>query len=105
MSNPIVTIQDVQKVANLGRLSQDPEQLTKALKDLQSTLKMVEQISNIDTTGISPHTAFGVINLDSLRSDIPPVDNTSYQRIRSNIINGFPNRQGDLLQLSTRIVE
>jgi aspartyl/glutamyl-tRNA(Asn/Gln) amidotransferase C subunit len=103
----LVTIDDVKKVANLGRLYKTSTNLdnTSSQKDLNSILEMVQKLSTLDLSKYSPHTAFKVIGLNELRKDEPNNNTEEYSRVRQNIINNFPSRQGDLLQLPIRIIE
>jgi aspartyl/glutamyl-tRNA(Asn/Gln) amidotransferase C subunit len=103
----LVTIDDVKKVANLGRLykTSSDDQNQKPQKDLNSILEMVQKLSSLDLSKYSPHAAFKIIGLDELRSDEPNNEIEEYARVRQNIINNFPARQGDLLQLPIRIIE
>jgi aspartyl/glutamyl-tRNA(Asn/Gln) amidotransferase C subunit len=103
----LVTIDDVKKVANLGRLYKTSTDQDNAgpQKDLNSILEMVQKLSALDLSKYSPHAAFKVIGLDELRKDEPNNNTEEYARVRQNIINNFPSRQGDLLQLPIRIIE
>jgi aspartyl/glutamyl-tRNA(Asn/Gln) amidotransferase C subunit len=103
----LVTTDDVKKVANLGRLyktSTDEDNLAPQ-KDLNAILEMVQKLSKLDLSKFSPHAAFKVISISELREDEPNNSTEEYQRVRQNILNNFPTRQGDLLQLPIRIIE
>ncbi len=103
----LVTTDDVKKVANLGRLYKNStdEDNFGPQKDLNSILEMVQKLSRLDLSQYSPHAAFKVIGISDLRDDEPNNENEEYARVRLNIINNFPARQGDLLQLPIRIIE
>ena len=103
----LVTTDDVKKVANLGRLYQTStdDQNLGPQRDLNSILEMVQKLSQLDLSKYSPHAAFKVINLHELRTDEPNNNTEEYARVRLNILNNFPARQGDLLQLPIRIIE
>ena len=55
MSEPIqISIEDVRKVATLARLSLDDARLEKLAGQLGSILEYVDQIGQVDVTGIEP---------------------------------------------------
>ncbi|RLA09725.1 MAG: Asp-tRNA(Asn)/Glu-tRNA(Gln) amidotransferase GatCAB subunit C [Gammaproteobacteria bacterium] len=49
-----VSHSDVKQAAHLARIGLDPVQIDHHLQDLQQILKLVEQISAVDTDGIEP---------------------------------------------------
>ncbi len=102
-----ITLQDVKKVANLSRLSTNlmDETATKFQKNLNDILHYANKLLAVDTTGYSPHSTIATVGINNLRDDTTDSDTTDYQRIRQNILNNFPVRQGDFLQLPVRIVE
>ena len=106
MSNSI-TDTDVQKVANLSRLSTSLplEPTSRFQKNLSDVLEYADLLSAIDTTGYSPHTTISIVGISDLRADETDYGTEEYMRVRTNILNNFPVRQGDLLQLPIRIVE
>jgi aspartyl/glutamyl-tRNA(Asn/Gln) amidotransferase C subunit len=107
MSNNTITVSDVQKVSNLSRLSPNlPEIIaTKFQKNLSDVLNYADQLSRIDTSNYSPHTTISTVTICDLRDDATEYGTVDYLRIRNNILNNFPARQGDFLQLPVRIVE
>jgi aspartyl-tRNA(Asn)/glutamyl-tRNA(Gln) amidotransferase subunit C len=95
-----ITKDTVAKVAKLARLTQNPsdEFLDKYSTELNSIIGYIDSLQEVDTKGISPMDGVRVITIDRLRADT--VDKSEdYQRVRKNIINNFPTRQGDLLVL------
>lgn len=101
MSSTVLDPATVRKIAHLARLSQDPspEFLDKYGRELGAILEYMEQLQELDTSGIDPFAGVRTITIDQLRADAPASDQISYGRIRQNIIDNFPNRQGDLLVL------
>jgi aspartyl-tRNA(Asn)/glutamyl-tRNA(Gln) amidotransferase subunit C len=91
----------VAKVAKLARISNNPsdEFLNKYTDELSSIINYVNQLDEVDTNGILPSDGIRTINISSLREDLPAENQREYDRIRGNIINNFPNTQGDLLVL------
>jgi len=89
----------VRKVALMARLDNNPsdEFVAKFQKQLGDILAHVDQLSSVDTSGISPTDGIRTIPVSNLRPDQPDTDQARYQRVRSNIIRNFPHKQGDLL--------
>jgi aspartyl-tRNA(Asn)/glutamyl-tRNA(Gln) amidotransferase subunit C len=89
----------VRKIARLARISANPSDdfLEKYGKELNSIVEYVGKLKELDTTGISATDGIRTITLSQLREDNPPQDIEEYRRIRQNIINNFPVKQGDLL--------
>ena len=96
-----ITKDTVAKVAKLARLNNNPsdEFLDKYSSELSSILEYINQLQEIDTSGISPTDGIRTITVSKLRDDVPPLDMVEYDRIRNNIIKNFPNKKGDLLCL------
>jgi aspartyl-tRNA(Asn)/glutamyl-tRNA(Gln) amidotransferase subunit C len=96
-----ITKDTVAKVAKLARLSNNPDEefLNKYTGELSSIIEYINQLQEVDTTGISPTDGIRTINVSQLREDTPPINMDEYNTIRQNIINNFPNKQGDLLVL------
>ena len=97
----ILDPETVKKIAFLARLSKNPtpEFLEKYGIELGAVLEYMEQLKEIDTSGIDPFAGVRTIAVAELRDDEPVLDTVDYNRIRQNIINNFPNKQGDLLVL------
>jgi aspartyl/glutamyl-tRNA(Asn/Gln) amidotransferase C subunit len=91
----------VVKIAKLARISSNPtpEFIEKFGAELGAILGYVEELQQIDTSHIAPTDGIRTIAVEELRTDEPDSDAATYQRIRQNIINNFPNKQGDLLVL------
>lgn len=93
----ILDAETVTKIARLARLTDNPspEFLEKYGKELGAILNYVEQLKQIDTTGISPTDGLRTITVEQLREDIPFVD----ENIRERIIANFPMKKGNLLEV------
>lgn len=97
----ILDPETVRKIAFLARLSKDPspEFLEKYGIELGAVLEYMEQLKELDTSGIDPFGGARTITIAELRDDEPSQNTQDYLRVRQNIINNFPNKQGDLLVL------
>jgi len=93
--------QTVVKIAKLAKISENPSEefIEKYSNELGAILGYIEELQELDTTGISPTDGLRTIKIEDLREDEPDKDQEKYQRIRKNIIANFPNKQGDLLTL------
>ena len=99
---PTLDSATVRKVATkLARISDNPspEFLEKFGQELGSILEYVDQLQEVDTTGLKPTDGLRTTTLDKLRPDEPTDDEERYARVRQNIINQFPHKNGTLLAL------
>jgi aspartyl-tRNA(Asn)/glutamyl-tRNA(Gln) amidotransferase subunit C len=70
-----VTVEDVQRVAELARLELAPEETPRMLRDLNAILDYVAELNELDTTGVEPLAQVGDL-VDAagkgvLRPDVP----------------------------------
>ncbi len=71
----MITIKDVEHVAKLARLELSEEEKEKFSKQLGDILKYVEQMNEIDTTGVEPMShAIPMVNV--MREDVVVSENT-----------------------------
>ena len=71
----MITIKDVEHVAKLARLELTDEEINKYSKQLGDILKYVEQMNEVDTTGIEPMPhAIPVYNV--MREDVVKYEQT-----------------------------
>jgi aspartyl-tRNA(Asn)/glutamyl-tRNA(Gln) amidotransferase subunit C len=89
----------VKHIAYLARITNDPspEFLEKYGQELGAVLEYLNQLKEVDTAGINALDGARVIHISDLREDEPDEDSTNYQSVRQNIIQNFPNKQGNLL--------
>ncbi len=94
--------QTVAKIAYLSRLASNPspEFLEKYSVELESIVYYVAELQEVDTSQITDVLSSSrVVFIDDLAEDEPYADKQEFERIRQNIIDRFPNKQGDLLVL------
>ena len=92
----------VRKVATkLARLSANPsdEFVAKFGQELGAILEYVEKLQEVDTDGLKPTDGIRTITYEELRADEPASDQEAYARVRQNIIEQFPHKNGVLLEL------
>ncbi len=71
----MITIKDVEHVAKLARLELNEEEKEKFSKQLGDILKYVEQMNEVDTTGVEPMShAIPMVNV--MREDVVVSENT-----------------------------
>jgi aspartyl/glutamyl-tRNA(Asn/Gln) amidotransferase C subunit len=99
---PKITTTQLTKVVKLSklRLTNDQKVQDKLLGDVTSILELADDLQTVDTGQIQPMDGWRTNHIDDLREDEPDKDQTSYQRIRQNIIKGFPESQNNLLVLA-----
>lgn len=79
-----LTLDDVRKVARLSQLELDTSQETQTLTHLNSIFALVDQMSNVDTTGVEP-----------LMHPISMVVEIS-QRLREDAVTETNNREANM---------
>ena len=92
----------VRKVATkLARISANPsdEFVAKFGQELGAILEYVEKLQEVDTDGLKPTDGIRTITYEELRADEPARDQEEYGRVRQNIIEQFPHKNGVLLEL------
>ncbi|MEM9309987.1 MAG: Asp-tRNA(Asn)/Glu-tRNA(Gln) amidotransferase subunit GatC [Pseudomonadota bacterium] len=63
-----VTKQDVAKIAGLARINMSEDELTRMVPELNNILQWVEQLGEVDVTGVEPMSAV-IANTLRLRAD------------------------------------
>lgn len=70
-----VTVEDVERVAELARLDLTPEESSGMLHDLSAILEYMAELNQLDTAGIAPLAGVGELQTESgigvLREDVP----------------------------------
>jgi aspartyl-tRNA(Asn)/glutamyl-tRNA(Gln) amidotransferase subunit C len=90
------------KISRMGKLYHNPtpEFIDKFGTELGAILGYVDELNEVDVTGVDPLSGYRTILISELREDVVEEDQDSYKKIRQNIIDNFPNKQGDLLVVS-----
>jgi len=68
MSSPKITVEEVQRVARLARLSPTPAQAEALAHDLGKILAYVDELSAVDTSGVEA-TSHAIVTEAPLRED------------------------------------
>ena len=83
----MISIEDVKHVANLARLELTEEELNKFSKQLGDILKYVEQMNEVDTTGIEPMPhPIPVVNV--MREDV-----VTYNQTKEELMKNAPEEE------------
>ena len=89
-----LTHDDVLKLATLAKIKLDNSELDSFTHELDEILKYVEQLSDVDVSGLEPtNQVTGLHNV--MRKDEVKDYGTSQQDLLKN----FPDRDGDLLKV------
>jgi Asp-tRNA(Asn)/Glu-tRNA(Gln) amidotransferase C subunit len=105
-----IDVDTIKKVGHLGRIfsakysQNNPQQLSKYVSSLIGIMNYVDNLCTIDASEYSPFDSIQKVRINDLRPDTPDTSD-AYQNVRQNIINNFPKKQGDFLQLPIRIIE
>jgi aspartyl-tRNA(Asn)/glutamyl-tRNA(Gln) amidotransferase subunit C len=90
-----LTVQEVEHIANLARLSLSPEEKEQYAEQLSAIFDYVDLLQEVDTSGVEA--SEGVSQLtDIVREDT--VIETD-EEIRKKLIAAFPKRMGNLLKV------
>ena len=77
-----ITKETLHKVAHLARLNIKPEEEDKLMQDMSKILDWVDQLKEVDTTGIEPITHM-TEETNVLREDIPDQPITKEQALKN----------------------
>ena len=73
-----VTVEDVERVAELAHLELAPDEMPRMVQDLNSILNYVAELNELDTAGVAPlaqvgelSTGFSALRADTLEPSLP----------------------------------
>ena len=84
-----VTREDVAKIASLARIRMDAGELERMVPELNGILAWVEQLGEVDTTGVEPMTAV-IPNTLRLRDDVVDADPKTGGGRRADVLANAP---------------
>ncbi len=84
----IITIDDVKKLASLSALSLDEKEAMQLQGELQNILTFVEQLNEVDTSGLEP--TYQVTGLENVWREDEIID---YKLDREELLKNAPNKQ------------
>lgn len=89
----MITVKDVEHVAKLARLELTEEEKEKFTKQLGDVLKYVEQMNEVDTTGVEPMAhAFDVVNV--MRED-----EVVYEQTKDELMKNAPEAENGFFRV------
>lgn len=89
----MIEVKDVEHVAKLARLELSEEEKVKFSKQLGDILKYVEQMNEVDTTGVEPMShAIDVFNV--MRDDVE-----IYEQTKEELMANAPEQEGDFFKV------
>lgn len=89
----MIEIKDVEHVAKLARLALSEEEKSKFSKQLTDILKYVEQMNEVDTTGVEPMSS--ALDFSNVMRD----DVVKYENTREELMQNAPEREGDFFKV------
>lgn len=90
-----LTIQDIEKIADLARLELTPEEKTMYAEQLSTVFSYMDMLNSVDTTGV-PETCQVTGLQDVVRDDVAvSVD----PKVRQKLIDAFPQHEANLLKV------
>ncbi|GGD98849.1 aspartyl/glutamyl-tRNA(Asn/Gln) amidotransferase subunit C [Tsuneonella deserti] len=84
-----VTRETVAKIASLARIRMDEPELDRMVPELNAILDWVEQLGEVDTSGVEPMTAV-IANTLRLRDDVVDADPLTGGGIREKVLANAP---------------
>lgn len=84
-----VTRETVAKIASLARIRMDEPALDRMVPELNAILDWVEQLGEVDTSGVEPMTAV-IANHQRLRDDVVDADPLTGGGIREAVLANAP---------------
>lgn len=92
----MITKEDVQHIARLARIELTPDEERRFEHELSAILQFVEQLNQVDTTGIEPMT--GGTHLEQVvRPDAQ--DNTDIEHRAASLIKAAPEKKDRLIRV------
>lgn len=89
----MITVKDVEHVAKLARLELTEDEKQKFAKQLGDVLKYVEQMNEVDTTGVKPMAhAFDVVNV--MRDD-----KVVYEQTKQELMKNAPEEENGFFRV------
>jgi aspartyl-tRNA(Asn)/glutamyl-tRNA(Gln) amidotransferase subunit C len=89
----MITVKDVEHVAKLARLDLTEEEKEKFAKQLGDVLKYVEQMNEVDTTGVKPMAhAFDIVNV--MRED-----KVVYEQAKEELMKNAPEEENGFFRV------
>ena len=89
----MITVKDVEHVAKLARLELTEDEKEKFTKQLGDVLKYVEQMNEVDTTGVVPMAhAFDVVNV--MRED-----EVVYEQTKEELMKNAPDKENGFFKV------
>jgi aspartyl-tRNA(Asn)/glutamyl-tRNA(Gln) amidotransferase subunit C len=84
-----VTVQDVERVAELAHLQLTPEETGRMLTDLNAILDYVAELNQLDTSGVAPLAQVSELG-DTLGASAPRVDKVRPSLDRAAVLSEAP---------------
>lgn len=92
----MITREDVQHIAHLARIELTPGEEERFQHELSAILQFVEQLNEVDTSGIEPMT--GGTHLEQIvRADMQ--ENTDLEHRAASLIGAVPEKKDRLVQV------
>ncbi|MBP9761137.1 MAG: Asp-tRNA(Asn)/Glu-tRNA(Gln) amidotransferase subunit GatC [Candidatus Magasanikbacteria bacterium] len=90
-----LTVQEVEHIANLARLSLSPEEKEQYAEQLSAIFDYVDLLQEVDTSGVEA--SEGVSQLTDIVREDTVIE--TEEEIRKKLIAAFPKRMGNLLKV------
>jgi aspartyl-tRNA(Asn)/glutamyl-tRNA(Gln) amidotransferase subunit C len=87
-----VTREEVIKIAQLARIAMDDAAIDKMVPELNNILGWVEQLGEVDCSGVEPMTAV-IPNQQRLRDDVADADPLTGGGVRDKVLANAPNAE------------
>ena len=89
----MIEIQDIKRTAKLASIQLTEEEESKFSKQLSDVLKFIQQMNEVDTTGVEP-----MVNTVHF-SNVMREDVEIYESTREELMQNAPEREGDFFKV------
>lgn len=86
--------EDILKLAKLARLKLTDEEVEKFSNEISAILGYVEQLQNVDVTGLEPTT-----QVTGLKNVMRPDEIKDYGTTTEDLLKNVPNREGNYIKV------
>jgi len=93
----VITLKEVEKIAELARLKLEEKEKEKFAEDLSSVIGYIQKLSEVNVEKVEPMT--GGTDLESITRQDDEIKSISDPQTRKQILNAAPDREDDYFKV------